>query len=736
MWDLPANVDGAGSARSLLRLVFSRVNAPADLVALLRKLRVEPAIASNDLLQFKDGRVIECRSRPTATGRAPNGRLWTFRDVTTARKTEAALREQLWLFEVLMENLPEHIYFKDRASRFTRVNSSLAHVFGVVDSGDLIGKSDYDFFTGEHAEQAYSDEQQLIEERVAVCSKEEKETWPDGRETWVLTTKLPLRDAQGRIVGTFGISRDITERKRVDALLQRDRILESVRFAAQRFLSGTAWQAVIQEVMAKIGEAACVSRVCLVERRHGPAEALAGTVLCEWTAPGVVPKSSARTEVDWSGVDWAARAASLAGAEMVTVENEANLMQSSVLARIEAGGQWFGVLCFEDSTRPRGWSDADRDCFRSVARMLGAAIARQQAQEYVDNILHSMGEALLVTDAEQLIRRVNPSALRLLEYAEEELIGQPVAKVIVEGAVQGIAVERTYRSRSGRHIPVLFSSAELRSVSHALVGFVCLAQELAERKRFEAELLRARDAAEEANRAKSTFLANMSHELRTPLNAIIGYSQMLQEDYVRPEQEHVRADLRRIELSGTLLLSIIGDILDLSKIEAGKVEMHLEQVDVAEILQEVHDAVRPLAQKQGNVLRVECCEDGGAAYADVAKLRQSVLNLVSNACKFTERGEVAVTAERVGPWTEIRVQDNGIGIEPQDVGRLFQPFTQLDGSATRKYSGTGLGLAISQKLCRMMGGEITVQSEPGKGSCFALRIPASCPEAAPAAGQV
>jgi signal transduction histidine kinase len=253
--------------------------------------------------------------------------------------------------------------------------------------------------------------------------------------------------------------------------------------------------------------------------------------------------------------------------------------------------------------------------------------------------------------------------------------------------------------------------------------------ELTELKRVEGQLVAARDAAEEANRAKSRFLANMSHELRTPLNAIIGYSQMLREDAIGPGQPEILSDLEKIERSGHILLGIINDVLDLSKIEAGRFEIDLRNVDVADVLTDVCNAVEPLARHQGNVVSLHCPEDARLAFADLPKFRQSLLNLVHNACKFTLNGQVSAAVSRLRgaerDWIEVRVSDTGIGIRPEDLGKLFQPFSQVDNSATRKYGGTGLGLAISKKFCQMMGGDIAVESEPGKGSCFSLRVPAA-----------
>jgi signal transduction histidine kinase len=257
---------------------------------------------------------------------------------------------------------------------------------------------------------------------------------------------------------------------------------------------------------------------------------------------------------------------------------------------------------------------------------------------------------------------------------------------------------------------------------------VWLGQDVTELKRVQEEVVRARDAAEQANRAKSTFLANMSHELRTPLNAIIGYSQMLQEDCDRDKYNHFGPDLLKIERSGHILLALINDILDLSKIEAGRMELHLEAFDVPGVLSDVQATVLPLALQQGNRLEVACGEEARQGYGDVAKFRQSLLNLVNNACKFTQNGTVAITAQKVHHGLqavlEVQVADSGIGIRPEHLGKLFQPFSQVDASATRKYAGTGLGLAISRKFCQMMGGDITVESELGYGSRFSIRIPA------------
>jgi signal transduction histidine kinase/DNA-binding response OmpR family regulator len=280
-------------------------------------------------------------------------------------------------------------------------------------------------------------------------------------------------------------------------------------------------------------------------------------------------------------------------------------------------------------------------------------------------------------------------------------------------------------------------------------SYASLERKVEERTR---ELAKALGQLEVASQHKSAFLSNMSHELRTPLNAILGYSEMLQEEAEDLGQEDFIPDLQKIQAAGKHLLGLINNILDLSKIEAGKMDLYLEPFSVGQVVSDVTAIVKPLVEKNGNTLRVDCPDDVGDMTADLTKVRQALFNLLSNASKFTENGTISLVVRR-GPlaaagtngaspngagmdghggdsadWISLAVSDTGIGMTPEQVGKLFRAFTQADASTTRKYGGTGLGLAISRQFCQLMGGDVTVESEYGAGTTFTIVLPAEVVE--------
>ncbi len=254
-------------------------------------------------------------------------------------------------------------------------------------------------------------------------------------------------------------------------------------------------------------------------------------------------------------------------------------------------------------------------------------------------------------------------------------------------------------------------------------------EKVMEREHLLKEMREAKQAAEAANVAKSQFIAKMSHELRTPLNAVIGYSEMLLEEVHELESDEIEADLGQVLRAGTQLLDMVNDVLDISRIESGQVEFHRFNFDLKELGQELVEIVQPWLKQNNNILEWEIQENAGCMFADRNKVRQSVLNMLNNSCKYTENGTVTLSMGRTlesdgKDWICFKIMDTGIGIAPERQEAIFNMFDQADNSYTREYDGVGLGLAISGGYARMMGGHVTVESEPGRGSVFTLRLPA------------
>jgi len=518
-------------------------------------------------------------------------------------RMQEELRQEQTLMHALMENLPSHVYFKDTASRFLRINPAMARLFGLSDPAQAVGKSDADFFAGEHVRQAFEDEQEIIRTGRPLLDIEEKETWPDGTETWVLSSKLPLRDGAGHIIGTCGVSSNITARKRAEETL-----------AQERHLLRTLIDNVPDYIYVKDTQ----SRFIL--------------------------------------------------------NNQAHLALLKVTTQAELVGK------------------TDRDIFPP----------EEAARYFAD---------------EQAVFR-----------SGEPLINREESTVDPAGRVRWLLTTKVpLRDEQGK-------TTRLVGVSHDITTRVEAEARLLETNReLAAATARANEMAlraESANGAKSEFLASMSHEIRTPMNGVMGMLGLLHDTELSDRQ---REFVQIARSSADSLLNIINDILDFSKIEAGKLTLEPIPFDLRTAVEEVGEILSSKAAEKKLDLIVRFAPDAPRyVIGDAGRIRQVLTNLVGNALKFTSAGYVLVSLQcerRTEQQAQLTfsVLDTGIGIAADKLEHIFEKFTQADASTTRRFGGTGLGLAISKQLTELMGGSITVTSQPGNGSTFSFTLPFNLP---------
>ena len=419
------------------------------------------------------------------------------------------------------------------------------------------------------------------------------------------------------------------------------------------------------------------------------------------------------------------------------------MVHSVMAAPLLIGRRLVGALAMVHSDPARVFDEEDLRRLNMFAPPAAIAIenarlytAARRERQYLETLVFNIPVAIVTLDRDDNVASCNPRFEELFGYTRTEALGRNLDDLVTDETTRAEALAYTQQANAKRQsvhgmgrrrrkdgapvdveilaVPILMDEEQ--------VGLVALYHDVT-------ELLHARRDAEAANAAKSQFLASMSHELRTPLNAIIGYSEMLQEEVEEEGNAAHAADLQKVQTAGRHLLALINDILDLSKIEAGKMQLHLEDFALRPMIEDVLSTVAPLAKRNENTITLVCLPDPGSMHADLTKVRQMLLNLLSNATKFTKGGTITLTVEREndsGSGEEMvvfTVADNGIGMTPEQMDRLFEAFAQAEASTTSKYGGTGLGLAITRRFSTMMGGDVQVQSEPGHGSAFTIRLP-------------
>jgi PAS domain S-box-containing protein len=641
-------------------------------------------------------------------------------DIAARKQIETSLDHERHLMASLLDTLPDQIYFKDIHHRFLRANPSLARMRGLADPAELLGKSDADYFTAARSCRTAAIERQIMDSGQPVIDLEELELQPDRPPTWHLTTKMPLRDPRGNIIGTFGVSRDITERKRIESQLHET----SERFAIASESAGIG-----------VWEHDVVSNSLTWDdgmyRLYGLPRGTDSKPHALWVS-SLHPEDRERCEAE---IATALRGEKEFDTEFRIVRPDGETRYLKAASRT--------LRALDGSALMMTGANVD------VTERRRAELGLLEASSLLRTVLDSASEvSIIATDPRLTIKVFNAGAERLLGYTSDEMIGRIMPPLLHDPeelrvcgeelsaqlghAVEGQAVlvessmlrrprEWTYVRKGGGRVTVSLVVTAMHTDAGELLGYVGVAHDVTRQKHYEASLRRAMGKAEQASGAKSLFLANMSHEIRTPMNAVIGLSYLLGQTSLNEEQA---VFLGKIKLASKSLLAVITDVLDLSKIEAGELIVECTAFSLPDLLNEVANVMAVQADAKGISFKIDTPVDlPEALQGDATRLKQILTNLLSNAIRFTDRGGVELRISRIaaagtGVTLCFVVQDSGIGIEPEAQTRLFAPFAQADASITRRYGGTGLGLSIVKSLAGLLGGEVGLKSTPGVGSEF------------------
>ena len=623
-------------------------------------------------------------------------------DITERKRFEETIQRERILLRTLIDHLPDAIYVKDAACRKTVANRADVENIGRASEAEVVGKNDLELFPNEIGQRGYADDQAVVQTGQPVLNREEDFFDAQGVQRWLLTSKLPLRDERGLIIGLVGIGRDITKRKRVEEAVQRERIL-------LRTLIDNLPDVVY--VKDNDGRKTVSNRADYLNTgRASEAEVLG------------------KTDFELFSKDIAERG---------HVDDQAVLQTGEpVLNREEY---------FFDAQGAQRWLLTSKLPLRNARGEIIGLVGighditnRKQAEErlrLLSRVVEQSPATIIITDPQGRIDYVNPKFTEISGYSLEEVRGR-TPRLLKSGRTPPEEYTRLWRTITSGRVwqgefcnrrkdgTLFWEAASITAVTDAggeITHYVAVKEDITAMKRKEEELCQAKEAAEAASRAKSQFLANMSHEIRTPMNGVIGMTGLLLDSDLAPQQREFAETIRS---SGEMLMTLLNDLLDFSKIEAGHLDLEMLDFDLREAVEDTAEILALRAQQKG--LEFICNIEPkvpALVQGDPGRLRQVLSNLASNAIKFTPRGEVAIhvrlEAETLDTTTVyIEVTDTGIGIPSDKLAALFTPFTQVETSTTRRFGGSGLGLSISKRLVEMMGGSIGVESVEGRGSKF------------------
>lgn len=726
---------------------------------------VADRLRANDLKVAQTGASIECEvSLPAGGGtrdyimalfplRDASGRTYAVcsigADITERQQIQAALDRERFLLTTLISNLPDPVYFKDTASRFIRVNPALAERLGGADPEQMIGKTDFDFFAPEHAGPAFVDEKEVMKTGQPIIGKEEKEVWPDGAVKWVSTTKMPLRNEAGQIIGTFGVSRDITERKQAELRLFTHYIVTralaeatSLRESAPRFL-----QAICESVDWDYGEIWLFDRPANLLRCFG----LWHRPTLELRRFGLaVQECSFAPGCDLAGRVWS----SGKPAWVEDTSRETDLPRAAMLDQAGLHGALGFPIHF--STKPLGVltffsrqmrePDADvMEMLTAISSLLGQFIVRKRAEEArsrLGAIVESSEDAIFSENLDGIVTSWNPGAARMFGYEREEVLGQPASRLVPPECAEEMArlkskiehlepvqhFETSRLSKKGRSIPVSLTLSPIKDAQGSVVGLSSIARNISDRKRAEDKLRAFAASLAQSNRDLMDFAFVASHDLQEPLGKVHAFADLLEGECQASLSEKGRDYLRRLRRSVQRMEALVRGLLAFSRVQTDA--QPFEPVDLNEVLSEV------MGDLENRIQETRAQVDAGSlgmVEGDAAQLRQLLQNLIGNALKFARKDVppvIRLEAQRVwerisGPGLprevcRLTIQDNGIGIEEKYLNRIFNMFQRLK---PHEYEGAGIGLAVCRRIAQRHEGDITVRSTVGQGTTFIVTLP-------------